>query len=860
MLLDDLHRDPLDRLRFPLDQWRLVERIPLAAVPRPDPGDLGRTETLFAVANGYLGIRGTPEEGRDTYAPGTFVNGFHETWPIRHAEDAYGFARVGQTMIGVPDATLIRLYVDDEPLRVSTADLLSYERALDFRRGMLTRELVWRTPAGKRVVVRTTRMVPFAERHLALLTLEVTVLDNDASVIVSSQVLHRRDPSAPASDIPDPSRTPGPDGDDPRRSRRFGRRPLDPDLHRADGDRLLLGYHCHHSGMTLAVGAEHAISTANLHLDAHDITPDRARAVFHVRARRGEPTLITKAVSYHTADGVPAEELADRVGRTLDRVRVRGRAAYARDQRAWLDDWWARTDVTIGGRPAVQQAVRWCLYQVAQAAGSADGAGIPAKGLTGTGYEGHYFWDSEAYVVPLLALTNPELARNALLFRVRTLPQARRRAEELTVAGALFPWRTIGGDEASANYASGTAQYHIDADIAQAIRTYATVTHDREFLHHNAAPVLVETARMWADLGFWREVPAGPGRDGSARFEIHGVTGPDEYTTVVNNNFYTNVMARANLRYAASVVKEMAAIAPDAYDLLVRATGLRAGEIGEWERCADGMYIPYDAKLGIHPQDDQFLPREVWDLSHTPADHFPLLLHYHPLVIYRHQVLKQADVVFALYLRAEEFSAEEVLADFEYYDPITTGDSTLSAVVQAIVAAQVGHRSMAMNYFLTGLYVDIADLHTNTGDGTHIASAAGTWSALVAGFGGLRMVDGTPTFDPRLPEEWESLGFRITLHGQRLEVLVRPASMTLTLREGDGLDVVVRGETYAVGPGAPVEVALDGQGPDLRDLVGHLPRIRKSVEGGASPVNRLGPRRLRDLVPTVSVPTTSTTG
>ena len=790
------HRDPLDRTRFPVDPWRLTES-------KFDADDLGRTETLFAVGNGYLGLRGNVEEGRDRYAHGTFINGFHETWPIRHAEAAYGFAQVGQTIVNVPDTKVLRLYVDDEPLLLSVADLVTYERTLDFADGVLTRDLLWRTPSGNRVRVRSRRMVSFTQRHLAVYTFDVTVLDAPAPVVVSSQVINRQDGLDEYRTKPKTNGMP-----DPRRADGFEERVLQPALQWGGGDRAVLGYQCTHSGMTLAVATDHGIETENEYEVLTQVEQDVAKHVFRIRAEPGRPIRITKTVSYHTSRNVPARELVDRCRRTLDRVLDEGVEKQFADQRGWMDAYWARSDVEVEGRPQLQQAIRWNLFQLAAAAGRAEGNGIPAKGVTGSGYSGHYFWDSEIYVIPFFVYTSPVVARNALRFRCTMLPAARSRAQEVTQRGALFPWRTINGEEASAYYAAGTAQYHIDADISYAVSKYVQATGDEEFMAQDGVDVLVETARMWADLGFWRG-------NGADTFHIHGVTGPDEYTTVVNDNLYTNVMARFNLRRAVRAVEELERDRPVDHARMAARLGLADEEVLEWSRVADAMAIPYDANLGIHPQDSSFHEREVWDLRNTPADKRPLLLHYHPLVIYRFQVLKQADVVLALFLQGEYFTAEQKRADFEYYEPITTGDSTLSGIVQSIIAAEVGYHTLALRHFHESLFVDLADLHANTADGVHVASAGGVWSALVHGFGGMRDDASDLAFDPRLPDSWPSLTFRLTVRGSRLLVTVRADSITFTAETGDGAAVIVRGRRVVVDAQNPVSVPLDGQGPRL---------------------------------------------
>ena len=386
----------------------------------------------------------------------------------------------------------------------------------------------------------------------------------------------------------------------------------------------------------------------------------------------------------------------------------------------------------------------------------------------------------------------------------------------MTQDGALFPWRTINGEEASAFYAAGTAQYHIDADVSYALLQYVTASGDKDFLYREGVDILVETARLWVDLGFWRTTDQGE------TFNIHGVTGPDEYTTVVDNNLFTNVMARQNLWQAAAQVRHLAGAQPEHYAHLCHRLALSPQEVDNWQRAGDAMCIPFDEKLGIHPQDSHFLDLEVWDLANTPAQMHPLLLHFHPLVIYRFQVIKQADVVLALQLQGQHFTPEQKLADFEYYDPLTTGDSTLSASTQAIMAAEVGYQDLAFSYFMNALSVDLSNLHRNTVDGVHVASTAGVWSALVFGFGGFRDHDGVLSFDPRLPQHWQQLSFHLRWREVLLQVVVTKNALTIkaaavqdgaTSQGPETVKFLVRGQEFAVAPGNEVKVPLADQGP-----------------------------------------------
>lgn len=796
----------IDRDRFPVDPWRLAETR---------YSEDGVSETIFAVGNGYLGLRGNHIEGRGAHEHGTFLNGLHETWPIRHAEQAFGFAEVGQTIVNAPDAKIMRVYVDDEPLSFDEADVREYSRSLDMRTGVLERIAVWETPSGKRIRMRDERMVSFEERHLAIVRLDITVENSDAPVTVSCQLLNRQDGGNVYTG--DPMSTKKKAGFDPRKSERITERVLEPAEYWQDGLRSALSYSVADSGMTVAVVADHMIETDNEYSARQFIEPDIAKNVIRVQAKAGIPIRITKLVSYHTSRGVPARELIDRCRRSLDRAAIEGVEEQFRKQVDWLAAFWDRSDVQIEGHDDLQQATRWCLFQLAQASARADGTGVPAKGVSGSGYSGHYFWDTEIYVLPFLTYTTPQWARNALRARVLMLPAARRRAAELNEAGALFPWRTINGEEASAYYAAGTAQYHINADVNFALGKYVRATGDEEFLRREGVDVVVETARLWATLGFWRtsNVAASgvQNPDGGESFHIHGVTGPDEYTTVVNDNLFTNVMARHNLRYAARVVREIAEDDPAAYSALVERIGVDSGEPDAWDRAAEAINIPFSERLGIHPQDAMFLEREIWDLERTPKEQHPLLLHFHPLVIYRFQVLKQADVVLALFLQGNHFTPEEKLADFQYYDPLTTGDSTLSAVVQAILAAEVGYQDLALEYFQQSLFVDLGDLHHNAADGVHVASAGGVWTALVCGFGGMRDHAGELSFDPRLPEEWPSLSYPLQWRGSALQVTLTRSELRVAVQSGEPVSFTVRGDEYIAAQDADVVVALADQGP-----------------------------------------------
>lgn len=767
---------------FPVDEHRLVER-------RYVPEHVSQMESLFSLSNGYLGLRGAQDEGRPAYDPAPILNGFYETWPLIYPERAYGFAETGQTIVGVPDGSILRLYVDDDAFSLDTADILEYERVLDMRSGTVQRRVVWSAPDGRRFAMRSRRLVSFVNRHLVCIEYEVTSLDGDCQLTVSSNlVLHPDDGAS--------------DGTDPRNGRTLGPGVLQKIGESEADERVVLTYETRSSGLRMACGIDHEVTKGETGAPETTVEGDWARVVYRFDAKKGVPIRLVKYVAYHHGGSEPAAELRFRVGHTLDRARSMGVLQIFADQRSFVSDFWERSDVVTEGAPLLQQAVRFNLFQLLQASARVEGHGIPAKGLTGRGYEGHYFWDGEIYVMPFLTHTAPHLSRSLLSHRYGMLDKARGRAAQVGQRGALFPWRTINGDEASAYYAAGTAQYHIDADIAYAITQYVNATEDFDFLARQGAEILVETARQWVSLGFFSDSRGG-------RFVINGVTGPDEYSALVDNNTYTNLMAQENLRQAVKAVEWMARDSPEAYAGLVGRTGLQDDEVGLWRRAADHMYVPYDEDRGLYLQDDGFLDLERWDFENTPPENYPLLLHYHPLVLYRHQVIKQADVVLAAFLLGERFSEADKRRLLDYYDPLTTSDSSLSECIQSIMAAEVGEDLRAAEeYFVDAVGIDLADIAGNVRDGLHLAAAGGNWMALVYGFGGMRESNGRLSFRPRLPARMTRLSFKVRFRGSTLRVDVTSRSATYTVESGKGLTVVHGQESLRLDPGAEVQRPL----------------------------------------------------
>jgi alpha,alpha-trehalose phosphorylase len=463
---------------------------------------------------------------------------------------------------------------------------------------------------------------------------------------------------------------------------------------------------------------------------------------------------------------------------------------------------------------------------VVQSAARAERRAIPAKGLTGRGYDGHTFWDMEMYTLPVLTYTAPAATADALRWRHSTLALARTRAQELGLRGATFPWRTIRGEECSGYWPAGTASFHINADVAEAVRRYVWATEDLEFERTVGLELLVETARLWRSLGH---------HDAEGCFRIDGVTGPDEYSALVDNNTYTNLMAARNLRSAAAAARRH----PDEAAEL----GVDEDEIESWLRAAEMIVIPYDNELHVTAQSEGFTRYRRWDFKSTPVENYPLLLHYPYYLLYSSQVVKQADLVFALYLFGDHFEREQKRRDFAYYEAITVRDSSLSAAIQAIVAAEVGQLDLAYDYLRESALIDLHDRAANTGDGLHLASLSGSWLAVVAGFGGMRDHGDRLSFAPWLPRALSGLRFHLLFRGRCIEVHVRSGQTTYTLCDGDPLELVHHGEVFTLAMDAPQSLPC----PELHEVAPAEPPPGREPMGWHIGINGHEPRVPSDV-------------
>jgi alpha,alpha-trehalose phosphorylase len=775
-------------LPFDVEPWS----IGLSGV---DESQLAHRESVFSLSNGHVGWRGTLDEGDPHGITGSYLNGVFERHPMPYAEAGYGYPDSGESVINVPNGKVIRLFVGDEPFDVRRGELHRHDQRLDFRDGTLHRKVEWTSPAGRRVRITSTRLVSLGHRAVGAVRYVVEAVDGAATMTVQSELVANEDlPEVHPDD----------------RVKEVLDEPLVTCGSFVLGSSATLVHETRESGLRIAVAMDHAVEAPTAPTIATEVDGDLARTTITARLEAGERLEVVKVVGHEWSSTLETQALRDRADAAVEEALRAGWHALTRDQRERLDEFWLCADVDIEGSPRLQQAARFALFHVFQSAARLELRSVPGKGLTGAGYQGHTFWDFEGFVLPVLTSTAPESARQALLWRHATLDHARERARQLKLAGAAFAWRTIDGRESSGYWPASTIAFHLNADIAGAVLHYVRATGDEEFLREAGLELLVETARLWMSLGRW---------DDDGVFHLDGVTGPDEYTAVVDDNVFTNLSAAQNLDVAATAARRH----PDR----AAALGVSEDEIAEWARTAAAVAVPFDDRLGVHSQSAGFTRHARWDFAHTEPGQYPLQEHFPYFDLYRKQVVKQADLTLAMFFAPDAFTAEEKARNFAYYEELTVRDSSLSAAVQAVIAAEVGHLDLAADYLAEAATLDLDDLHDNTDEGLHMASLAGIWTALTCGFGGMRDSAEGMRFAPRLPRHLSRLRFGIRLGGHTLRLEIRPEATTYELHGGPPVMVHHFGDPVELLPGHPLTAPtppLPDPGPRPTQPEGRAPR------------------------------------
>lgn len=727
-------------------------------------------ETLFHNANGYIGVRGNLEEGYpEGYRSirGQYINGFYNNVDMPQAEKLYGLIEEKQTMVNIADTQSIRVHADGHEISMLDSRAGDRTRLLDMERGVTERSFAY-SYLDQNLRISVTRMTSMEILPLFLIRYEVASENSRAHLqfesLAKGDVMNFFDPS------------------DPRVAGEACRHVAVKNAEYRDGISFI-------TSETTKTGLQVTAAVKNV------LSGESFRVVIPEDGQITEKISMTvepggTAVFYKYAvfcDSRRYENTLESAEKIMNEVCALPPEVLYEQQRQYMKNFWESCAIDVQGDEDLNAALHYNLYQLIQSAGKDPRSNIAAKGLSGEGYEGHYFWDTEMYMQPFFTLTSREVARNLIQYRYTILDQARENARLLGhKKGAAFPWRTIMGKECSGFFPAGSAQYHISGDIAYSVAAYYLATKDLAMLEECGEEILIETARLWMDIGNYYE----------GKFRINTVTGPDEYTCLVNNNYYTNSVAKYNLYWAEK-----------AYRLLENAglqqrvkekTGVTEEELQEFARASADMYLPYDEKLGINPQDDSFLQKAVWDISTITEEEKPILLHYHPMYIYRYQICKQADTVLAYFILEDYQDEETMRRSFEYYEKVTTHDSSLSSCIFSIMASRLGFEDKALAYFGESAKMDLFNTHKNTKDGIHTANMGGTYMAVVYGFGGLRIKESGLSLAPHLPKTWEGYRFRILYEDSRMEIQVDRKQCRVKLMEGTEKKIRIYGEEYVL--------------------------------------------------------------
>jgi len=690
--------------------------------------NLKHMESLFTLGNGYLGLRGDLYQKDKVGQRGTFINGFYESGPIKYGEKAYGYAENWQTIIPLPEGKEIYIAINGKEILTEKGTFREQKRIQNLRESYNLWTFLWIDEDGLAYKGSVKSIVPFDHHGAAIFIWKLTLPDDNMNINIKSRLIYE---NAIDHEV-----------DDPRLPEHFNGATLTISKDQIDDELSLLSVETSGSGLVMHCAMDH--SYEGFSSEERNLIESDRELTEEFTGRADKEIIFIKTLVYSYDEQKKSEVVKDKVKEEILTIREKGIESILEKQKEFMRKFWDSSDVEISGNDEVQLSLRYNLFQLLQSVGRDGKRSIAAKGLSGSGYEGHYFWDAETYVLPFFVYTNPAIARSMLKYRISILDKAEARATLLGHKGILFPWRTINGEESSAYFPAGTAQYHINSDIALGLSRYLDISRDKSILQEGGAELLAGTARFWCDFGSMIE---GKG------FCFNCVTGPDEYTAMVDNNFYTNITAKENLKAAAKWCKEI----------------VGSDEIENWEKLADEIYLP-EKSAGVTPQDDSFLEREPWDFASTENSDYPLLLHYHPMSIYRKQVLKQADVVMAQALFRNILSPEQMKRNFDFYEQLTTGDSSLSACAQGINASWLGYDDLAWEYFNETLHTDRKDLHKNVFHGLHTASMGGSYLILIYAFLGLENIDGTLKFRPSLTEKLKKLKLKITVGNSQLEI------------------------------------------------------------------------------------------
>ena len=729
--------------------------------------ELLKEETLLSTANGYVGMRANFEEGYpEGYKTirGTYINGFYDEMSITDDKQSYGNQNVLQTMVNVFDVQGIKLWIDDEAFTLFEGSVLKFERSLDMAQGVSIRKILWQSPHGKQVQIEIRRMASFEKVELVTIDYRVKSINFTGEVTIVSEVDGRVTNHKPFENLSAEDKS--------------NEHLIITDM-KVEDDVTIVQGKTKGSNLSMSIAVTHNLKMTHMR------DGNCAFSTYSGLLKKGKSIRLHKYIIFTDSrrHGHSSAVAVAYVREAMDH----GIEQWYRAQKDFLNSFWRHSKLEIHGDVTLESKVDFNCYQLLSSAGRDSYGSIPARGITSEGCYGHYFWDTDLYMLPFFIMTQPDMARELLMYRYQTLEVSKKSAEKLGhTTGAKIPWRTINGEECSGNQLADIAQYQINVAVAYSFSLYWHMTGDIGFMASYGAEVMIETARLWLDLGNY---------DHEGRFVINGVTGPDAYSTIVNNNYYTNSMAKWHLLEIGKLLRALEVNNKDEYNSLTNRLKLSLRETKAMAHAAKTMYLPYSQVLGVDLQDDSFEQKAPWDFVNTPMNSFPLSNHYHLLTLYRHKVLKQADAILA-HLLLDNRSLSIMSKTYEYYEPYTTHDSSLSYCVYSIMASRVGKKGQALKYLMRAIDLDFDDKSQDTKDGLHMGNMGGVYMSMVYGYGGLRTIDDEISLRPTVPLGWTGYGFTLIYRGSPIKITVTNEEVTIEVEHN--LRIVVYDITYII--------------------------------------------------------------
>lgn len=755
---------------YKLDPWKIIEE-------GFDPNRNMVSESIFSLGNEYMGVRGYFEEGSSCDGLlGSYFNGVYEYSDDVNKSAYKGIIDHTHFMVNSVDWLYTRIFLDGEQLDLKTANFSGFTRVLDLREGILSREFIWNTKEGKSLKIGFLRFLNMDKTNEGFQRIIFEPINFSGNVELITGLDFGTIHSS--------------------RQKNFWnivKKEEVQDIAAIIGQTLTSNQRVF-SGFKLAVDD----SVKRSVYEDEKIIGCR----LFVPLVQGKESRVDKFVSNVVMKdcsvdnehlwNIGIEKVLDQFSRGLDRS--------LEECRSYWDKIWDRFDIQIDGDEKNQQGIRFCIFQMQQTYHGQDPANnIGAKGLTGEAYNGHAFWDTETYCLPFYLFNNRKAAKNLLEFRYSKLDRAMERARMLDGEGACYPIATLNGEEACDLWQHASIQFQPSTGIAYGIWHYVHLSGDREFLFTHGAEMLVQISRFLKSRGAWSQL--------TKKFGFYSVMGPDEFHMMVNNNCYTNYMAKRTFDYTLEVMKEVKEEAPLLYDELVNKMGLTDEELQGIKNCSDNMIIPLDEESGIYEQHEGYFDLPHIDVDSIPIEEFPLYHNWSYDRIYRTDMIKQPDVLMFMFLYNQDFSSECKKVNYEYYEPRTIHESSLSPSVHSIFASELRKHEEAFDLFGFATRMDLDNYNRNTREGLHTTSLAGAWINIVYGFGGMRSDGDMLLFNPSIPRAWNSYSFKIVYKGAVLQIKVDKKNVYVTVLTDKSITIKIYNKTYDIGSsGLAIEI------------------------------------------------------